>query len=106
MEKLKKRWGISSNRQVLLICIVFGVTGSSSLFAVKPLLELIGFSRMSFSSEFLWGGLSYYSLRFLLIFPIYQVLLVAYGWLFGQFQFFWEFEKNMLNKLGFTRLIK
>jgi hypothetical protein len=38
-----------------------------------------------------------------LIFPFYQVLLVFIGFLFGQFTFFWNFEKKMLNrmKLGF-----
>jgi hypothetical protein len=41
--------------------------------------------------------------RLLLIFPIYQVLLVANGFLFGQFTFFWNFEKKLLRslKLGF-----
>jgi hypothetical protein len=42
-------------------------------------------------------------LRLLLIFPIYQILLVFVGFIFGQFSFFWEFEKKMLVrlKLGF-----
>lgn len=106
MEKLKKRWGISSTRQILLIILVFGITGSSSVYAAKPVLDLIGFARGNFSTEFLWGGLIYYTLRFLLIFPIYQVLLVTYGWIFGQFKFFWAFEKNMLEKMGFSRLLR
>ena len=36
----------------------------------------------------------------LLIFPVYQILLVAFGWLFGQFKFFWNMEKKMLRRLG------
>jgi hypothetical protein len=42
-------------------------------------------------------------LRLLLIFPIYQILLVFVGFIFGQFSFFWNFEKKMLErlKLGF-----
>lgn len=106
MEKLKKRWGISSNWQVFIIFMVFGLTGSSSVYMAKPVLEMIGFTRLNFSSEFLWGGLSYYALRIIMIFPVYQVLLVAYGWLFGQFTFFWEFEKNMLSKMGLARIVK
>jgi hypothetical protein len=45
----------------------------------------------------------YTPVRLLLIFPIYQVLLVANGFLFGQFTFFWNFEKKLLRslKLGF-----
>lgn len=42
----------------------------------------------------------YWPVRILLIFPPYQVLLVFFGWLFGQFQFFWNFEKKMLRSLG------
>ena len=106
MNKLKQRWGISSNWQIIIILIVFGLTGSSSLFVSKPVLEFIGLTRSSFSSDFLWGGLSYHFLRLLMIFPVYQVLLVAYGWLFGQFNFFWQFEKNMLSRIGFAKILK
>ena len=106
MEKLKKRWGISSTGQILLIILVFGITGSSSVFVAKPILEFLGFSRINFSPDFFWGGLTYYFLRILMIFPVYQVLLVSYGWLFGQFQFFWTFEKNMLSRMGFGRILK
>lgn len=106
MEKLKERWGISSTSQIILIILVFGLTGSSSVYVAKPVLEYIGLARMNFSPDFWWGGFSYYFLRILLVFPIYQVLLVSYGWLFGQFEFFWTFEKNMLGRMGFSRLIK
>lgn len=106
MNKLKQRWGISSNWQILIILIVFGLTGSSSLFVTTPVLEFLGLSRVNFSSEFLWGGISYHALKLLMIFPVYQVLLVTYGWIFGQFQFFWQFEKNMLSRLGFAKILK
>lgn len=106
MEKLKKRWGISSTWQVLIIIVVFGITGSSSVFIAKPVLEFLGMARVNFSSEFWWGGMSYYTLRILLIFPLYQILLITYGWLFGQFKFFWEFEKTMLSRMGLARIVK
>lgn len=106
MEKLKRRWGISSTWQIILIIIVFGLTGSSSVFVAKPILEMMGFERMNFAADFWWGGFTYYFLRIILIFPLYQVLLVLYGWIFGQFKFFWSFEKNMLERMGFSRLMK
>ncbi|MCC8358621.1 DUF6787 family protein [Salinimicrobium sediminilitoris] len=105
MNKLKQRWGISSNWQILIIFIVFGLTGSSSLYVAKPALEFLGLTRMNFSSDLL-GGVGYYALRILMIFPVYQVLLVTYGWIFGQFRFFWQFEKNMLSRLGLGRILK
>jgi len=94
MNKLKERWGITSNFQVIVIFIVFAITGYSSLFIAKPILELIGLHQETTNP---W---IYRPLRILLIFPFYQVLIVFYGWLFGQFKFFWEFEKKMLDKLG------
>ncbi|WP_298485591.1 DUF6787 family protein [uncultured Maribacter sp.] len=105
MEKLKKRWGIDSNFQIILILIVFSVTGSSSVFLAKPLLNSLGLVRESFSGEW-WGAVIYVLLRILIIFPIYQVLLVAFGWLFGQFKFFWNFEKKMLSRFGLGFLFK
>ncbi len=105
MEKLKQRWGIDSNFQIIVILIVFSVTGSSAVFLAKPLLNLIGLERASFSSAW-WGGFLYVTLRVLIIFPIYQVLLVAIGWLFGQFKFFWNFEKKMLSRMGLGFLFK
>jgi hypothetical protein len=106
MEKLKKRWDISSNWQVVMILFVFAITGSSSVYVARPLLEYLGFARVNFSPEFFWGGISYYAIRILTIFPTYQLLLVTYGWIFGQSKFFWNFEKNMLNRLGFSRILK
>ncbi|WGK64554.1 DUF6787 family protein [Croceiramulus getboli] len=99
MENLKARWGITSNWQILIIFIVFGITGSSSVYVTKPLLEFIGVERFNFAAGF-WGGFLYYSLRILLVFPVYQVLLVFFGFVFGQFKFFWNFEKKMLSRLG------
>ena len=89
MEKLKQRWGITSNFQIIIIFIVFAITGSSSVFVAKPFLNLIGLNRTVFPEGFWWGGLVYIALRLLIIFPIYQILLVLIGWLFGQFKFFW-----------------
>ena len=106
MEKLKKRWGIDSNFQILIIFIVFAITGSSSVYVAKPFLELIGLKRAIFPDGIWWGGLVYTTLRLLVIFPIYQVLLVLFGWLFGQFKFFWGFEKKMLQRLGLGAFLK
>jgi len=105
MEKLKERWGISSNFQLIIIFVVFAITGSSSVYVAKPFLEWIGMDRAAFSESWI-GGTIYWTLRLLLIFPFYQILLVIYGWLFGQFKFFWGFEKKMLSRMGLGFLFK
>ena len=100
MKKLKQRWGIESNWQLFVILLVFSVTGYSSLVIAKPILSLVGLSQETTNP---WV---YRPLRLLLIFPFYQVLIVLYGWLFGQFKFFWDFEKKMLRRMGLGFLIR
>lgn len=99
MKKLKERWGITSNFQLVLICIVFAITGSASVWVAKPFLHWIGLDALR-GMDAWWGPWVYWTLRLLLIFPFYQILLVVIGWLFGQFSFFWAFEKKMLKRLG------
>lgn len=99
MEKLKARWNIQSNWQLTVIFLVFAITGSTAAKFAGPLVEFLGISR-SGSAWIYWPA------RILLIFPIYQVLLVFFGWLFGEFKFFWNFEKKMLRALGLSFLLK
>ena len=104
-ERLKQRWGISSNLSVVLILIVFALTGSSSVKLARPVLDFIGLHKADFEAA--WYALTtYWILRILVIFPIYQILLVCFGWLFGQFSFFWNFEKKMLKRMGLGFLFK
>jgi len=99
MKKLKERWGISSNWQVVVIFIVFGITGSTSAKIAGPIVEFLGITQENTS------GWIYWPVRILLIFPVYQVLLIIFGWIFGQFQFFWAFENKMLRRLGFAKFL-
>lgn len=101
MEKLKQRWGLTSNWQVVAIIIVFSLNGSFATWVAKPVTEFFGLS-----SETTEPYILYLALRILLIFPIYQITLPLVGWLFGQFKFFWKFEKQMLKRLGMGKLFK
>lgn len=101
MNKLKEKWGVQNNFQLAIIFLVFAITGSSSVWVGKPVLAFFSVERDNFSEDFIWGGFIYILLRILIIFPIYQILLVAIGFIFGQFSFFWNFEKKMLKRLGF-----
>ncbi|MBK9224644.1 MAG: diacylglyceryl transferase [Flavobacterium sp.] len=96
MQGLKKRWGIRSNLQLTIIFIVFALTGSASAWLSRPFCLWLGITKEDI-------GFWFTPVRLLMIFPIYQILLVFIGTLFGQFQFFWAFEKKMLRsmKLGF-----
>ncbi|HSZ25762.1 MAG TPA: DUF6787 family protein [Cytophagaceae bacterium] len=92
-EKLKSRWQITSNWQLFMICVVFAITGSASAWVSAPVLKLLGITKDL-------GGLIFWPLRILIIFPIYQLLLVIIGTLFGQHKFFWTFEKKMIKRFG------
>ena len=100
MKKLKKRWDLTSNWQVIIILFVFSITGYASLLIAKPILNLAGLSQETTNP---W---IYRPLRILLIFPFYQILIVLNGWIFGQFKFFWNFEKKMLRRIGFKKFLK
>lgn len=100
MNRLKKRWGITSNLQAIIIFIVFAITGSASAWLSRPFCDWLGITKDDF------GALWFTLIRLLIIFPIYQVLLVAIGTIFGQFRFFWNFEKKMLKNMGLGFLFK
>lgn len=99
MASFKERWNIKSNWHVFVILVVFAVTGSTAAYLSKPVLALFGIIKGEVSN---WV---YYPLYIILIFPIYQVLLVSFGFIFGQFTFFWAFEKKMLRSMGLGFLV-
>ncbi|MAW21076.1 MAG: diacylglyceryl transferase [Flavobacteriales bacterium] len=97
MKKIKEKWGIKSNLQLIIIFVVFGITGSLSLYVSAPILDFVGLRKENLSP---W---IYQPLKLILIFPAYQVLILIVGAVFGQFKFFWQFEKKMLFRLGFKQ---
>ena len=97
MSNLKERWGITSNWQIFIILFVFSITGSSSLFVAKPIIKFIGITKENLNTTVYW------ILYVLISFIFYQIMLVFFGWLFGQFKFFWNMEKKMLSRMGFKR---
>lgn len=100
MKKLKDRWGIKSNYQFAVVLLVFILTGSSSAYVTKPILGFLGITKDTVPY------IAYLFLKIVLIFPVYQVLLVSFGFVFGQFKFFWNFEKKMLKMIGLGFLFK
>ena len=94
--KLIKIFKVKDFNQLIIIFIVFAITGSLSVVLGKYVLMYI-FGESFLSNDYYW------LLRLILIFPIYQVLLIIVGALFGQFRYFWEIEKKILIRM---KLIK
>ena len=93
MKKLKERWGITSNFQIVIIFIVFGITGSVSAYIPGPLTNIIiGESELHWLIKLL--------IRIIVLTPIYQVLLLFFGYIFFQYKFFYNFVKKFMSILG------
>tara|TARA_Y100000996_G_C22069412_1_gene456797 strand:- start:79 stop:360 length:282 start_codon:yes stop_codon:yes gene_type:complete len=92
LNKIKKKWELKSNHQLLIIFLVFGITGSTSVWVSKPILEFIGLKQTTIP---LW---TYWPIRVIIIFPLYQILLLIIGTVFGQSKFFKNFIKKMFKK--------
>ena len=95
INKLESKWIVNQRWELIRIFIVFTLTGSSSVYVGRPFINLVGISTENLNPFIYWLLYIVISLIF------YQILLVFWGWLLGQFDFFWAFEKKMLSRLGF-----
>ena len=98
-KKLENKWVLDSRWEMIRVFIVFAVTGSSSLYVGRPIMQLMGITKENLNPILYWVLFIIIGLIF------YQILLVTFGWLFGQFKFFWEFEKKMLRRFGLKRFL-
>lgn len=90
-ERLKSKWGIESNFSFWMIMLTFTLAGLS-ITRIRPLYwGVLGFDTQPPS---MWIQVPTY---LLLVFPTYQISLIVFGTLLGQFKFFWAKEKAMLH---------
>jgi len=88
LEKLKNKWGLQSFKQVLKVLLVFTFAGSTAVLLKKYYFLALGFDA---ETAFWLKTLAY----IVFLFPAYQILLLAYGFLLGEFDFFWQKERKM-----------
>ena len=91
MDKLKNLFRVSSTYQLIVVFIVFGITGSLSLVI------------SAYISDFF--NLDNIILSIISVLVIYQVLLIIIGTLFGEFDYFWDMEKKILSRFKFRKNI-
>ena len=94
LNKLKTRWGINSNLQILKIFIVFGITGSTAAWISEPICNFFGINTDNLNILIYWLA------RIILITVVYQFILIFVALLFGEFKFFWRFVKKFINLFG------
>ena len=85
---LKKIFKTNSVYQLIIVFLVFAISGSLSVYVSEPVLNLLNYK------EYVSNKIIQIFLRLLIIFPIYQIILLGVGAIFGEFQYFWDFEKR------------
>ena len=90
LQRLAAHWGVRTGR-ALVILLVFACTGFTVMFLKRP---VVAFFTTEGDQPVLFSVLYY-----ILILPVYNIFLLVYGALFGQFAFFWAFEKRFFNRI-------
>jgi hypothetical protein len=91
LDTLKTRWKVQSALQVIVILTVFACTGFTVFFLKRPLFTYL----FDGGPRPFWASVVYY----VLILPVYNIFLLIYGFMLGQFRFFWEFEKRFFGRI-------
>jgi hypothetical protein len=94
LQRLQTKWKLESLFQVVMVLVVFACTGFTILFVKNPILDFFGVERggeRSFINTVLY---------LILVLPLYQIFLLIYGFIFGQFKFFWEKEKQIFKRIA------
>jgi hypothetical protein len=100
MENLKKRWGVTSNFQLVIIFVVFAINGSLS--AKISVFAMNFFCINNENTHWFF----YYLVLILLVLPLYPFLLMLFGYIFGQSKFFFPFSKKILQHIGLGFIFK
>lgn len=87
VQKLKRRWNITSNLDFALIMVVFSLAGLGVSFSRHFIFALLGLEPSP-----LWIKII---VSILLIVPLYQLSTLVFALPLGQFGFFWSRQKAM-----------
>jgi len=87
--------------ELLLICTVFGITGSASMFLVRPLLKDV----FGIEGSFKEGPNSYRLLCFAVCMPAYSLILLTVGTLAGRHHYFKNQVLKMWSRFDLRRYI-
>ena len=91
--KLQEKWQVESLFQVFVILVVFSLAGSTIAATKDYYFGFLGFDEHT--NAFV---------KIVVALLVYQVVLLFYGTLLGQFRFFWNKEKKMFQ--GLVKLVR
>ena len=81
--KDRPKW-TSNAKEAFVACVIFGVTGTSSMLAVRPALK----HTLGMEGSLVDGPNEYRIMSLVLVSPIYAAILLALGTLGGRHKFF------------------
>ena len=92
MQKLINFFKARSFYHLCKIFVIFGITGSLSLFVSEYILNYIDLGK------YISTLIVYLILKLLFLIVIYQIILILIALIFGELQYFSRFIKKFLNR--------
>ena len=89
-KKLRQHWGVGPI-DLFLILTTFALTGTTTAWITRVITSWVPASP--------WSP-SWITLKLIILVFGYQILILIFGFLLGQFSFFWNYEKKILTRLG------
>jgi hypothetical protein len=89
-DNLQKRWKVSGTQLVLILC-VFAITGTLTAYISRQITSWLDVEKYS---------LLFWVLKIGVLLFGYQVIILLVSIPFGQFSFFWNYEKKILRRMG------
>lgn len=89
-ERLKQKWKVGEKQLIIILC-VFAITGTTTAYMTRQITRWL---ELTSSSPWYW------ILKATVLIFGYQVLILLISIPFGQFNFFWNYEKKILRWFG------
>ena len=95
-KEMPPRWTLRWYGEMVLICTVFGITGTSTMVLVRPAVSDV----LGLKGSFKQGPWSYRICSLVIMTPVYATLLVCVGTIFGRHSYFRFFAVKMFSRFG------
>ena len=97
LNRTMKIFHAKSLSHLMLIFCVFAVTGSSSVIVTEPIVQFIKLK------SFIEFYPVYLIVKIVLVLVFYNILLISFGTLVGQFTYFSNMQKKFLRRIKVIR---
>ena len=89
IDKLESIFKARSKIHLVVIFLIFGISGSASIFLSDIVLDFFNLEKFDFSQQIYWP------LRLIVLFFCYQFILLAVSACFGEFKHFSKYTKRI-----------